>query len=838
MAFSLYGIGFENEAMLAAGGVAALAFLIANRGVLKSGKKAGFVASRCAIVLLLFAVIAMPYSISEEEITQQATSILFVDDRTDSMSVSDANISDTALQTITSRTASIATVDSINLSESNKTAIGEALYQGILGSSLRNNVVVLFSDGNNNYGPDPIDVATFAASANTKIFALLPDIVKNEIYVRGIEGSGKMSVNSEYFGKVIVGASSGTGSYSLRILADGAVIADVRGEQTAPLKEYSFKHVFNERGAHNITAQITPESGDLFTQNNIFHKVVNVIERPKILLVSAAESPLKQVMEEVYEVDVKDSLPAELSPYSAIVLDDKGESVLEDSSALRDFLNDGGGFLAVGGNRSYERGGYYESELENFLPVRSREAPQKEGNEINIAIIIDISGSTGNAMSGNTKIDVEKAIAVKVIRDLYEKANLGVVAFNSESFAVQALKKGTNIGELEDKVSRLTFGGGTYVITGLTRAHNMLKPMQGAKYAILISDGVTNYPVKAFEEAGAMAADGITVHSVGVGFDTDSTFMKGIATRGNGIYFEPSEADRLRIVVGQVEEDTGENGYSMIITNPNHFITDGLEMMNLSITDFNDVSAKSSAQVLASTPGLKPLLTVWRFGLGRVASLTVDDGSRWANNLYAEGNSRLISSTINWVIGDPEKNRELRIECADTAVGEAANIVVVSKKDYPEVYVGGEKAGLNRLDDTSYYFNYAPKLEGFDTVSSGGYSCGLAVNYPQEYGSFGINTELLAAIAGITGGEMYTAGQLSNLINDVSDYTASESTGKITKKENLQMWFSLAALIIFFLDIAARRIREIFMSKEGKEGDSGKNAARGKRGQRPGKQGI
>lgn len=810
ISINLFGVGFDLPLLVLLAAPAVALFVFLNTRFFPGKRHWALLALRSASIALLLLVLAAPYTTNEEQIVQETTSILVIDDGTGSMSVYGQSLGSNAAGLLRAQSGSVSKVELRNMTSQDYTALGDEVYQGILGSSMKNNVVIVATDGNSNRGADPLDVAIFAKSANSRVFAITPELAKDEAYVADIIGAKKTSINSEYGGEVEIRAVGAQASYRLEVAIDGVAIIDTQGGQNTQSKKFPFKQVFNTNGPHNITARITPQSRDTFTENNAFSKVVNVVDRPKVLLVThSASSPLKQVLEEVYDVDVNDKMPGTIGNYAAIVLDDEPAGILKDAEALSSFLSEGSGLVVVGGNSSYSEGGYSGSQLESMLPVASGPAPEKKGDEINAIILIDISGSTGIEVGKNTKIDVEKAIAVKMIRDLSKTANIGVVAFNSDSFIIQQPMKLTDTSALEEKVSRLQFGGGTYIAMGLMRAKSILKSAGGAKYIILISDGVTNYPVQAFEQASSIVAEGIVLHSIGVGFDTDQSFMSGIAARGKGVYFAPSETDRVKIVLGGLEEGEKGKGFQMILTDTHHFITEGIEMGNMSVEDFNEVNSKSSSQVLAATQGMKPLLAVWHFGLGRVASLMVDDGRDWANLLYTEGSSKLISSIINWAIGDPERKADLRIECTDTAVGEEVPIVVTSKRDYPQVTAGGKPVELSRLDETHYYFNYRPLATGIAMVSSGGYSCAIASNYPGEYGRFEVNTELLATMAQITNGKVYLADNLNSLVQDVSEYTLAESAGVKTERINMQLWFTLIALALFSADVIIRRLMEI-----------------------------
>ncbi len=813
MMLSFFGIAFEIPLVIFLIIPALLAFAFANRDLLlkKKRRKIHLIAIRSATITALFLVLAMPYTVREENIMQEVTSVLIIDDNSDSMAVYRSLNGMDIRESIEAMVGDVSNIGFINLSTRNYTALGDAIYQGILGSSSKMIDIILASDGNNNRGADIIDIAAFAAETNTRIFPVLPAPTKSEVYISTIAGSNRIPVNSKYAGRVVVKKIGKEANYNLRIFIDEEKILDTPVIQSTSAKEFQFEHIFNSKGPHNITARISPDSEDIFSQNNVFSKIVKVVERPRILLVSRAEdSPLRQVLDEFYSVDVRDSMPQILDRYDGIVLDNQPAGSVVYLDELRDSLRNGGGLLVVGGNNSYNDGGYYGSEFENLLPVRSSEAPSKKGEQMNVIILLDISGSTGAIMSGETKIDVEKAIAVKIIRELAKKTHIGIVAFNSDAFVIRSIQKIEDTTALEDRISRLSFGGGTYVLVGLIKARDMLRSVQGSRYIILISDGITNYPAQAFEEASSMGADDLTIHTIGVGFDTDAAFMRGLALRGNGIYFEPTETERIKIIFGELDEGGQEEGrFSMILTDTHHFITRGMGSTNISIHEFNRMTKKSSARVLATTQDMQPLLTVWRFGLGRVVSLAVDDGSEWATSLYTEGNSKLVSSMINWIVGDPDMEEGLHIDCTDTRVGEETPVIISAEAEYPAVSMGGEDISLGRLDEKKYFFTYYPERPGFETVQSDGKSCIMAVNYPEEYSEFEVKRDLLAALANITKGKMYHLDNMAELINDLSRQVRTESTGVETKKINMQLWFTFVAIMLFSIDVIIRRVGEI-----------------------------
>ena len=88
------------------------------------------------------------------------------------------------------------------------------------------------------------------------------------------------------------------------------------------------------------------------------------------------------------------------------------------------------------------------------------------------------------------------------------------------------------------------------------------------------------------------------------------------------ISFKPSE----KSPENEKQQEEGPATYSLFAYSPDHFITKNVNL-TANITGYNDVTPKAGAErlVITSTNG-KPVLTTWRFGLGRVAALTTDNG--------------------------------------------------------------------------------------------------------------------------------------------------------------------------------------------------------------------
>jgi len=819
----LFGIQFESSLPLLATIPALLVFLFWNRRIRFNKRRALLLGLRSAALAALLAIIAGPFTMGVEQIMRETTSVLLIADRSGSMQLAAAGLDSQVYNALqdeikASHLGELSEVTLRNLTTQDSTAIGDAIYQGIVSSSQENNVVVVVSDGNNNQGRDPLDVASFASEANTRIFTIHPDLSGQEVFIEEIKGGSTIPADSDYSGELVVDSVGGNARYRLKLTVDGTTLIDREVEQTTATRTFPFSHGFTQYGPHTILASITPSTHDHIAENNEFRKIVNVIEKPRILLVSKdGEPPLYQILGQFYDVIMQESPPSgsEAEGYGAILLDDVGFGDIGDPVVLRDYINGGGGLIVVGGQSSYDNGGYYESLFEPLLPVRSVDMPRKRGDQIGIVLLIDISASTGAELRGDTKIDVEKALAIQMINDLSGKgADIGIVAFNSEGHVVSTLRESVGKEEfMKDRVSRLQFAGGTYVFAGQQAARQMLNRFDGGKYIILISDGITNYPAQSFREAQAALALGVKTYTIGVGFDTDQAFMSGLARSGGGVYFSPDQSERVKLSLVGEEKEVEDMGIVLILQDETHFITEMLDVSNITITDFNRVTAKTGAQVLVTTQSLNPILTVWRFGLGRVAALTTDNGDEWAKSIYTTGGSRLITATVNWAVGGPKRDKETWIECSDVSLGDTATAVVTSTKSDPQVSLDGQELSLSRLSEDKFYVQFTPEDVGVSTLTAEGDSCTFAVNYPDEYSDFDVDTNMLTGIAQITGGESYRSNQVEALAEDAVGYTTERSAGEAFTKTGLQVPLILFVIALFLLDVVIRRLGEIMSGR-------------------------
>ena len=273
-------------------------------------------------------------------------------------------------------------------------------------------------------------------------------------------------------------------------------------------------------------------------------------------------------------------------------------------------------------------------------------------------------------------------------------------------------------------------------------------------------------------------------------------------TERANIVFKPNDKSQQN----QNQQPENPATYLLFVYSPDHFITKNVNL-TANITGYNDVTPKAGAErlVITATNG-KPVLTTWRFGLGRVAALTTDngkgEGSQWASALYSVPSAKLISGTINWAMGDPRAKEGAVLEVPDTWLGTPSDLTLTMYDEgIPQLNIDGTPLNLALTGRNTYETSVNPESIGIHDIS--GYP--LAVNYPLEYRDVGLNKDIEPLILE-TGGKIYTETEARDfLLKDAKQNSLKESDEPVS----LRVYVLLAALILYLTEIIARRIKEM-----------------------------
>ncbi|MBU4076981.1 MAG: VWA domain-containing protein [Euryarchaeota archaeon] len=742
------------------------------------GAKAIFlVASKLVIISIILLSIASPYT---EEFVQGMTGtadITIIADRTESMRLFPP--SDEIYGYLSNRTPT-----AIDYISGTSSPIGDAIIRNVRGEGS----ILLISDGNNNDGRSIPEAVSFARSLNATVYYLRQEPVKKDIGV-SIEGDAAAFLDTQSAFSVNI-KTTGDIEGDLKILIDGKVVYSdhMNGGKRIPLT-YSFKSV----GSHEMKAELTALD-DEFPQNNVFYRSVHVAPRPQVLFISDEDSPLSQIIKGSYSVDTASS-PADASRYKAVILDDVSAKKLSFSDALTlsDYVINGGGLVVVGGPDAYSD--YNKLPLfEQLIPVKYGGVPPKSAKTA-VVLIVDISGSTGDISGTEPKLGVEKGLAIQVLDDLSAGDLIGVIAFNNAPHTVVPFAQYAERSDAEDAIQRLRYGGTTHLSPALAVAHDMLRDFDGGRNVIVISDGAVADSDASIKAARSMSDGGISIYAIGVGGDTDVEFMMRLAEAGGGGYLRRDAAHGIKVLFGEKESRDRGDGYPLLIMNSGHFITQDF-VLNATVYGYNNVHAKQNAQALVMTGNGNPVITSWRAGLGRVVSITVDNGNAWAPALYGAGNSRLIASSINYAIGTPDG---LELRALDGEVGEPVDVLFSSDSE-PVLSFDGTQLQFVRAGDRQFHTAVYPNSTGFHDIS--GYT--VAVNEPKEYRETG-NNELIAGIITAGGGHVFDRSRLEQLIPEIT----ARKTGMVKQVIDMRPVFLLAALLLYSAEVLLRRIADL-----------------------------
>jgi hypothetical protein len=139
---------------------------------------------------------------------------------------------------------------------------------------------------------------------------------------------------------------------------------------------------------------------------------------------------------------------------------------------LRDYVrNFGGGFAMLGGKQSFGPGGYYQTPVEEILPVTMDLQNKKYLADVSVVIVIDKSGSMSYTERGKQKIDLADEGGARVASLLKKSDQLGVLAVDSVPKWAFELQKLSAPREAIDAITSIRAGGGgIYVYSGIAEA--------------------------------------------------------------------------------------------------------------------------------------------------------------------------------------------------------------------------------------------------------------------------------------------------------------------------------------------------------------------------------
>jgi uncharacterized membrane protein len=620
----------------------------------------------------------------------------------------------------------------------------------------------------------------------------------------------------------------------LTVLAGETIAAQDRVQLNPGPNTFAIPLVAGESGFTPFRAYLTP-AADIYPQNNALSAFALVEGPPRVLVVSADSAERESLLAalqaaglvvEESSTGALASDPASLAEYAVVVLvDTPAQSLsLRAMDALQTYVRDlGGGLVAVGGPHAYGVGGWYDTPLEETLPVDMTIPDQERFPPMSIVVVIDKSGSMAVEENGVQKIRLAGEAAARVAELITDIDEITVIAFDDRPVDVIGPLLGSQRDKVIDQVIRLQAGGGgIYVRESLQEALGYLGDSERAiRHIILLADGSDSEHQDGVREMveNEMVAENISLSTVAIGAGQDLQFLEEIAELGNGRYHFTTEAANLPVIFA---EETQLAMRSYIVEEPFYPqqtsfspILTGIEEVP-QLVGYVATSPKPAGRVILSTHQDDPLLASWQYGLGRAVAWTSDATGRWAQRWVTwDGFSRFWAQAVRWTIVE---RTDVPVEVEVTLVGEEARVTVDAVDEGGVFYNGLEAAvslvgpdgepvlvDLAQTAPGRYEGTFMPQEEGAHLMRLTGslageeavaLTTGWVMGYSPEYAALESDPLYLERLAELGGGEV---------LGKPADAVTRTVRGEGTTRDLWPYLLGLATLLLPF-DIGVRRL--------------------------------
>nr|MCH9687876.1 glutamine amidotransferase [Deltaproteobacteria bacterium] len=488
-------------------------------------------------------------------------------------------------------------------------------------------------------------------------------------------------------------------------------------------------------GTARVQATFTPDAADPDPSNNQGVATLVVGEPPKVRMIAGSEADgealaraLRAERMDVEVVEIESITPAhaDFSEVDLVVLANAPAAAAPGGKAMDEtfidnlgrYVDAGGGLAVLGGPMAYDMGGYNYTDLARVLPVRLDQVDPEIESAATIVIILDKSGSmSAYAGLSKTKIELADEGAAASVRLLRPFDRVAVMSVTEEVFMEVELQSVHSPKAIERKILSIRAGGGgIFVYTSLEAAWEVMKKTDTPlRHVILFSDasdseeqikGVTfgTYGTGPTSQSLAkqMRDSGITTSVIGIGeeHDSDTEFLKELAAAGGGRFYLTSDAAKLRGLFVEETERLVDSSLHEIKFRPTvkapHPIVAGIAYESgPQLRGYQEMEARSTAEVVLAGPNGDPLLTTWRYGLGQVVAWSSDSGPRWSEDwLTWDGYGKQWTQIARWALRSHQGD-ETAIE-VDFVGGRAEVRVARRGNDGLTLDEGGLRA---RIDD-------------------------------------------------------------------------------------------------------------------------------------------
>lgn len=684
--------------------------------------------------------------------------------------------------------------------------------------------LVLLSDGN----PTAGDVLSTATRLRVPVMTIpLPTRTEPEVQVSEVRAPAEVREGEPFHVEAVIHSNHEDEALIEIFRGDHKVVSE-RKPLTVGENRFRFQQSVDRDRLAEFRVRVSGLQADTLLDNNSDSALVFASGKPRVLIIESEPQRIRELAyaleEEGVRVDIRppQGMPESLSDlqnYELLMLSNVPATALslQQMDVARTWVQElGGGFLMLGGDQSFGLGGYYKTTLEEILPVRSDFEKEKEKPSLAMVLVIDKSGSMGG-----DKIEMAKSAARSAVELLGRRDQVAVIAFDGDTYVISAMQSASNKAKIDDDISTIDASGGTTMYPAMEQGYELLMAASAKiKHMILLTDGVSS-PGDFQGLAEQMASGKMTVSTVAVGSDSDTTLLEEIARIGKGRYYlteDPAQVPQIfaKETVTASKSAIDEAPFLPQVIRATH----ALREIDLDSAPFLlgyvMTRPKPTAEVILATEKGDPLLTWWRYGLGMTAAFTSDAKNRWAAEwLTWPGFGKFWTQVVRQTMrkGDTQglqvqtlrhgHEATLLVDAVDP-LGRFINQAEVEltlldpqlKRHSWNLTASapGRYTGRVPLDRSgAYHLEIAVKQQGEAVLRQ---SRGITVGYSDELRIKPTNTPLLQEIAAATGGQF-----------DLPPGEIFAPDGRTVQQPTpLWPWLLTAALLLFVVDVALRRI--------------------------------
>ncbi|GAB5465455.1 MAG: hypothetical protein Kapaf2KO_08910 [Candidatus Kapaibacteriales bacterium] len=237
----------------------------------------------------------------------------------------------------------------------------------------------------------------------------------------------------------------------------------------------------------------------------------------------------------VSSVDMSD--PSKVKIYAHLINDDNSYVTGAADGAFKDMWC--GIYDTTNGNATFSKN------------ITVREITEREAQDISMSLVMDLSGSMGEARAKRMQEAVKDLINDKDSRD-----KMGLVRYDTKVESQLLPTSDRNSLNRTHTISGLQgFGGGTATTDAIYEGITQVKgePANLRKSVIVFTDGIDNSSQKTVDEVVQYARDNnVILNTIDYGYNINTGYLENIAKETNGIYHHIYTQDEFQLLFKDV----------------------------------------------------------------------------------------------------------------------------------------------------------------------------------------------------------------------------------------------------------------------------------------------